>query len=333
MNDSHLKAFRTLQYALCHAPVLSPPNFKYRMHVASDASAYGIGGIIYQVIHDKIYYISFAARSLSKNQVAYSTNRREILGCIYLFTKFRHWLYLRKFTLHVDHRSLIYINTQPVLNSMLLSWHETIQEFDFYIVHVKGIANIIPDVLSRLFEPVEESLSSPHFNPTMTNVFMSQINNGAITPEGGNVIIDKQRKQNTFYKNKSKNLLKAEDALAEIEQSLAAKDNAYKEHEAKIKNTQLIIRKSELADYMTPPEEERSNIIKTHHELGHYGINAIETAIHNDLLHWKNLREDIKNEIASCQRCLAFNMSKHVSYLLLVAKREFTRKIKTMKLS
>jgi hypothetical protein len=31
---------------------------------------------------------------------------------------------------------------------MLLSWHETIQEFDFDIVHVKGIANIIPGVLS-----------------------------------------------------------------------------------------------------------------------------------------------------------------------------------------
>ena len=45
--------------------------------------------------------------------------------------------------------------TQRVANLMMISWMDTILQYDFKIVHLPGVANILPDVLSRLSEEAE----------------------------------------------------------------------------------------------------------------------------------------------------------------------------------
>lgn len=57
-----------------NAPVIHIPDLKYQFYVATDASAYGIGGVIYQVINDEIKYNAFAARSLSPTERRYHTS-------------------------------------------------------------------------------------------------------------------------------------------------------------------------------------------------------------------------------------------------------------------
>ncbi|KAG1364860.1 hypothetical protein G6F61_013612 [Rhizopus arrhizus] len=113
-------------------------------YVATDASAYGIGGVVYQVIDQDIKYNAFAARSLSPTERRYHTNKRELLAIVFMFERYNKWLYNRHFT-------LIYIKKQVVLNVAMLVWFETIFEYSFDIVHYPGIKNIIPDALSRLF--------------------------------------------------------------------------------------------------------------------------------------------------------------------------------------
>ncbi|MEG1462852.1 MAG: DDE-type integrase/transposase/recombinase, partial [Anaerorhabdus sp.] len=62
---------------------------------------------------------------------------------------------------------------------------------------------------------------------------------------------------------------------------------------------------------MTPPQEERLEIISKAHLLGHFGINAIEKTIHNDYkLHWSNMRNDIQEVVNDCHACQAFNIRK-----------------------
>jgi hypothetical protein len=51
--DKHTRAFRNLQTTLASAPVLSPPDFRYRLHVVTDASNSGTGGIIYYIKREK----------------------------------------------------------------------------------------------------------------------------------------------------------------------------------------------------------------------------------------------------------------------------------------
>lgn len=120
-NKSHDQAFQNIKVALINAPVISIPDLKYRFYVATDASTYGIGGVIYQVINQEIKYNAFAARALTATERRYPTNKRELLAIVYMFDKFHKWLYNRPFTLATDHKSLIYIHTQVVLNAAMLN--------------------------------------------------------------------------------------------------------------------------------------------------------------------------------------------------------------------
>ena len=62
-------------------------------------------------------------------------------------------LYLPLFS---DHIALSYLHTQKIANLMMISWMDTILQYDFKIVHLPGIANVLPDALSRLWENDEE---------------------------------------------------------------------------------------------------------------------------------------------------------------------------------
>lgn len=37
---------------------------------------------------------------------------------------------------------------------MMIKWLDTILDYDFKVVYIKGIDNILPDALSRLYPPV-----------------------------------------------------------------------------------------------------------------------------------------------------------------------------------
>jgi hypothetical protein len=56
------------------------------------------------------------------------------------------------FTLYTDHKLLPCNHTQPVANFMMIQWLDTILDYDFKIIHRPGIQNVLPDMLSRLFE-------------------------------------------------------------------------------------------------------------------------------------------------------------------------------------
>ncbi|KAG1135907.1 hypothetical protein G6F37_013855 [Rhizopus arrhizus] len=105
----------------------------YPFYVATDASAYGIGGVVYQVIDQDIKYNAFAARSLSPTERRYHTNKRELLAIVFMFERYNKWLYNRHFTLTTDHKALIYIKKQVVPNAAMLVWFETIFEYSFDI--------------------------------------------------------------------------------------------------------------------------------------------------------------------------------------------------------
>ncbi|CEP07086.1 hypothetical protein, partial, partial [Parasitella parasitica] len=61
---------------------------------------------------------------------------------------------------------------------------------------------------------------------------------------------------------------------------------------------------------MTPPANERDNMIISQHLVGHFGIKHVELAIHKEGFHWTNLRKDIERILADCSECNKYNIAK-----------------------
>ena len=155
-NDKHQSSFDALKQVLSKPPVLTAPDWEHSFHIATDASAVGVGAVLYQEYNGTTHYISFTAKSLNPSQRNYPATRRELLAIVFALHKFRNYVYGSKFTLYTDHRALTYLFSQTHTNAMLNFWSEVLLEYNFDIVHRPGIEMILPDALSRLFSSFKE---------------------------------------------------------------------------------------------------------------------------------------------------------------------------------
>lgn len=121
-----------------HAPIV----------VMTDASDYGIGAYIYQLIDNKERPIIFYSSALHGAELNWSTIEKECYAIFATLTKFSHLLRDNKFLLRTDHMNLTYINLG--VSQKVQRWKLALQEYDFNIEHVPGARNVVADAFSRL---------------------------------------------------------------------------------------------------------------------------------------------------------------------------------------
>lgn len=150
------RSFDLIKSVLSQAPTLAQADPNLPLLVATDASQYGVGAVLYQTDQGKNRFIAFASKALNPAQVNYPATRRELLAVIFAVSKFRNWLYGQKFTLFCDHAAITYLFTGSHETKMLNYWAYTLLEYNFTIVHRPGILNTLPDALSRLYPSISE---------------------------------------------------------------------------------------------------------------------------------------------------------------------------------
>ena len=146
------KIYDKLKDILASGLVLSYPDFNEPFQVGTDASNFGIGAVLYQVIQGDTKYVAFASRALHDGEKGYGATKRELLACVFALKHFRYYLFGRHFTLYTDHKALVCIHTQKQTNQMINGWLETLLELDFEVVHRPGILNVLPDAISRIYD-------------------------------------------------------------------------------------------------------------------------------------------------------------------------------------
>ena len=151
LNEIQNNAFETLVKLINGAPVLSNPDFTYEFYVATDASQFGVGAVLYQVINSEIKYIKFFSKALATGQRNYSATKRELLAVVSALKAFNYYLYGRRFTLFTDHSALVAINTKSELSYVMSNWLDVLLQYDFDICHRPGVELVLPDKLSRMF--------------------------------------------------------------------------------------------------------------------------------------------------------------------------------------
>ena len=142
-------AFEELKTALCEAPVLGHPTPTGAFILDTDASAYGLGGVLSQIQEGEETVIAYASSTLSRTERNYCTTKRELLAVVKMAAKFRHYLWGRPCTVRTDHGSLRWLVNFKDANGMLARWLMKLNEYDFTIIHRPGAKHLNADALSR----------------------------------------------------------------------------------------------------------------------------------------------------------------------------------------
>lgn len=153
---AHQKAFEALQTILSRSVILQKPLPNVQFQVATDASLYGVGAVLFQeeVVDGKLTkrYIDMASMALAKHQRNYSASKRELLAIVFAVRRFHPYLFAQKFHVLTDHRALTYMFSDNP-SYMIQDWMGVLLEYSFTVSFLPGVENIVPDYLSRLYEP------------------------------------------------------------------------------------------------------------------------------------------------------------------------------------
>ena len=153
-------SFNKLKHRLAEAPVLAHYDGRRPVRLITDASPHGLGAVLMQVDQNgNERPVRFASRSLTKAEKNYAQVEREGLAVIFGVTRFKQYLWGRKFTLVTDNKPLTALlgpKTQsPALAAARMQrWALTLAAYTYDVEYRRAEEIPMADFLSRL--PVQE---------------------------------------------------------------------------------------------------------------------------------------------------------------------------------
>ena len=140
------EAFEAL---LIKAPVLAFPQEDLPYIVDTDASDYGISGVLSQNIEGTEYVIAYHSKSLNPAQQKYCTTKRELLAVVSTLDHLKGYVWGPHFSVRTDHAALLWLTNLKNIQGMLARWLAKLQQFNFDIEHRPGTQHGNADGLSR----------------------------------------------------------------------------------------------------------------------------------------------------------------------------------------
>ena len=195
------EALIALKAAINNCPKLFYVDSTSPIHVKTDASDYGIGGYLYQIIDDIEVPIAFISKSLVNEQLRWHVPEKECYAIIYSLKKWDYLLKDRKFILHTDHKNLTYIDTGT--SAKVYRWKLEMQEYDFDIVYLPGVDNQVADDFSRLCNINTQHLSllEAFELPLDKKILISQAHNDIVGHGGVDRTLNKLSERGDIWSN------------------------------------------------------------------------------------------------------------------------------------
>lgn len=134
--------------------MLAYPDFDLPFVLHTDASAKGLGAVLYHRQGGKLRVVAYGSRALSATEKNYHlhSGKLEFLALKWaVCEKFRDYLfYAPHFTVYTDNNPLTYVMSTTKLNAVGHRWVGELSDFHFEIRYRPGKVNIDADTLSRL---------------------------------------------------------------------------------------------------------------------------------------------------------------------------------------
>jgi hypothetical protein len=132
--------------ALTSVLILKRPDYTKKYTVTTDTSDHAIGAVLSQE-HGPIAFLSKTFTDVERRWSIYD---KKLFAIIYTLEKWQH--YLRNnilFEVITDNYASTFIQKQQRLSAKQARWVQTLEEFNFKIIHKPGTQNQVADALSR----------------------------------------------------------------------------------------------------------------------------------------------------------------------------------------
>ena len=149
--EEHDQAMEALKYSLITAPVLTHDDGVSAIELQTDASLSGLGGVLLLHRDGTSKPITFISRRLTPAETKYHANELEFLALLWSLNKLRHHVNGRTCVVKTDSSVVKWVceRRDMTKNHRLTRWVADLMGFDVVIQHLKGVANVVADTLSR----------------------------------------------------------------------------------------------------------------------------------------------------------------------------------------
>ena len=150
------KAFERSKELLLSSQLLVHFDPNLEIHLACDASSYGIGAVLTHKMPDGSEKpVGFVSRTLTDAEKKYSQIEKEGLACVYGVTRFHSYLFGRHFKLQTDHKPLLTLFNEskavsPQASGRIQRWALTLASYEYTIVCRTTTQHANADAMSRL---------------------------------------------------------------------------------------------------------------------------------------------------------------------------------------
>lgn len=267
-NSECKKSFVSLKRELTNLPELAYPdsNLPYDMHC--DASNVALGIVLVQGGRP----VAYASRTLSPAEKNYSTTERECLAVFWGLVYMHCYVHGATLVIHTDHAALKALLSTKEPKGRIARWIIGIWNYEFTIVHRKGVDNTDADSLSRL-----------EIEPRVTHIATQEVLPDLATAQ----------KEDRFIQEVLENIDKKPDF------SLVNGILCY----IAVNPPVVVIPNSWRAKFL---REIHTSMVGG----GHQGRDkTVAKAQENG--YWKGMTEDVKSYVASCIDCKKFKAPTH----------------------
>ena len=286
--ETQQQAFDALKKKVSEHPVLILPNPRLPYLVTTDASGFAVGATLSQDQGRGNQPIAFLSKKMLPAELHYPPHEQELLAIIVALKTWRHYLLGTKFNVATDHRSLIYLQTQPHLSARQTRWLEFLQQFDFGTEYKEGRTNVVADGLSR--RPDHKSVTP--VTSTVSVVSSSSIDVGANLREAimQSYTIDKECSELiTMASSPDSNYPSSStrsDSRVRLQGGLLVNDS----HRILIPSSAASVKSMIFHECHDAPLAGHSGAAKTIDRIARRFI-------------WKNMNEEIRSYVTTCLLC------------------------------
>ncbi|XP_054257143.1 uncharacterized protein K02A2.6-like [Macrosteles quadrilineatus] len=250
--------------------------------VATDASPYGIGGVLsHQYPDGSERPVIFVSRSLTPSEMRYSQIDREALAIVWVVKKLFNYIYGRHFILYSDHKPLASIfnaekGAPSLSTTRLLHYSIFLQGFDYEIRYKKHDQHFNADFCSRFL------IKSNKKTTDAAEIFqLEQLNILPVTAEQ----IANETDEDTYLSQLKRSI---QEGSRQVQQDRLGEWTI--QDGCIMKGIRVVI-----------PRKLQTKILQELHE-GHFGMVKMKTLARSHV-YWEGIDRDIEEYVRHCEAC------------------------------